>query len=328
MNSFWTGKKVLITGITGLIGSWLAKSLIKKGACVVGLIRDNDPQSELIRSGDIKFVKVVSGCLEDYKTVERAINENGTDTVFHLGAQTIVSVANIAPLQTYESNIKGTYNLLEVCRIHNGLVKRIVIASSDKAYGDSDKLPYYEDHPLVGKHPYDVSKSCADLISQAYWHTYGLNVVIARCGNVYGGGDLNWSRIVPGTIYSAFFGERPVIRSDGKYVRDYVYVKDIADAYTLLAEKAEEKLISGEAFNFSNEIQITVSDIAELVLKVMNKGNLKPVVLNEVSNEIVHQYLSSEKARLKLGWKPAYTIEEGLKETVLWYTDFLKGKNL
>lgn len=328
MNSFWTGKKVLITGITGLIGSWLAKSLIKKGAYIVGLIRDNDPQSELIRSGDIGFIKVVSGCLEDFNTVERAINENEADTVFHLGAQTIVSVANRSPLQTFESNIKGTYNLLEACRIHRSFVKRIVIASSDKAYGDSDKLPYYEDHPLVGKHPYDVSKSCADLIAQAYWHTYGLNVVIARCGNVYGGGDLNWSRIIPGTIYSAFFGERPVIRSDGKYVRDYVYVKDISDAYTLLAEKAEEKSISGEAFNFSNEIKMTVSDIAELVLKVMNKEDLKPVVLNEVSNEIVHQYLSSEKARKILGWKPQYLLEDGIRETVLWYANFLKGINL
>jgi len=224
---FWSQRRVFVTGATGIVGSWLVKDLLAQGAYVVALVRDADPQSELYRSGDIHRISVVSGRLEDFHTLERAINEHEIDTVFHLAAQPIVGVAHRFPLHTFESNIRGSYNLLEACRVHNQFVQRVVIASSDKAYGPQPNLPYTEEMPLQGCHPYEVSKSCTDLIAQSYYYTYGLPVAIARCGNIYGGGDLNWSRIVPGTIRAFLQGERPVIRSDGTYVRDYIYVQRI-----------------------------------------------------------------------------------------------------
>ena len=252
-----------MTGATGLIGSWLVKELLAQGAYVVALVQDADPQSELYRSGDISRVSVVNGALESFGSVERAINEREVDTVFHLGAQTIVGTAYRFPLPTFEANIRGTYNLLEACRLHTDLVQRILVASSDKAYGEQPRLPYTEDMPLDGRHPYEVSKSCADLIAQAYHETYGLAVAIARGGNVYGGGDLNWSRIVPGTVRSFMRRERPVIRSDGSYVRDYIYVKDIAGAYMRLAELADAPCVAGEAFNFGTESPMTVFALAQ-----------------------------------------------------------------
>jgi len=204
------------------------------------------------------------------------------------------------------------------------LVKAIVVASSDKAYGDQEQLPYSEDTPLEGRHPYDVSKSCADLITQAYGKTYGMPVAITRCGNFYGGGDLNWNRIVPGTIRSILRGERPVIRSDGQFVRDYFYVEDGAACYMLLAEKLlqETELVRGKAYNFSNEIQVTVAELVGLILEKMN-SSLAPDIRNEASNEIRHQYLSAERARQQLGWKPLFTLEEGLTKTISWYREFL-----
>ena len=221
----WTGRRVFVTGATGIVGSWLVKRLLELGAYVVALVRDWDPQTELVRSGDILRTNVVNGRLEDYDTLERAINEHEIDTVFHLGAQPIVTTALRNPLPTFEANIRGSYNLLEACRVHRSLVKRVVVASSDKAYGDAPSLPYTEDMPANGRHPYDVSKSCTDLLALSYAHTYDLPVTVARCGNIYGGGDLNWSRIVPGTIRSLWHGERPIIRSNGLFTRDYIYVR-------------------------------------------------------------------------------------------------------
>jgi CDP-glucose 4,6-dehydratase len=319
--NFWRDRNVLVTGGTGLVGSWLTEDLVSKGANVVGLIRDEVPCSRLRTSGALGKINVVWGDLTDFYTIERALNEYEVDTVFHLAAQTIVSIANRNPLSTFESNIRGTWNILEAAR-RCPTVKAIVIASSDKAYGDQEKLPYDETTPLQGTHPYDVSKSCADLIAKTYHVTYGTNVCVTRCGNFYGGGDLNWNRIVPGTIRSVLRGERPIIRSDGKYIRDYFYVKDGAAAYMFLAEKMRELNIAGEAFNFSNEIQVTVLELTNLILKLMKREDLKPVILNEARNEIIHQYLSAAKARKMLGWTPQFTLENALKETIEWYRQY------
>ncbi|KUP30833.1 GDP-mannose 4,6-dehydratase [Bacillus halotolerans] len=320
--SFWKNKNVFVTGCTGLLGSYLVKELIEQGANVTGLVRDHVPQSNLYQGEHVKKMNIVQGALEDLPVIERALGEYEIDTVFHLAAQAIVGVANRNPVSTFEANILGTWNVLEACRKHP-LIKRVIVASSDKAYGDQENLPYDEDMPLQGKHPYDVSKSCADLISHTYFHTYGLPVCITRCGNLYGGGDLNFNRIIPQTIQLVLNGETPEIRSDGTFVRDYFYIEDAVQAYLLLAEKMEEHNLAGEAFNFSNEIQLTVLELVEKILKKMN-SNLKPKVLNQGSNEIKHQYLSAEKARKLLNWTPAYTIDEGLEKTIAWYTEFFK----
>lgn len=326
MTDFWKNKNVFITGATGLLGSWLTKLMIDEGANVTCLNRDLTPRSIVwSSSSEFNYIKdkltVVHGCLEDYQLLERILNEYEIEVVFHLGAQTIVGVANRNPLSTFESNIKGTYNLLEACRRNRETIKSIVVASSDKAYGIQEKLPYDESTPLRGTHPYDVSKSCADLLSYTYYHTYGMPVCVTRCGNLFGPGDLNFNRIVPGTIRSILHGERPLIRSDGSYIRDYFYVKDGAFAYKHLVENMYEQDIAGESFNFSNEIQLTVLGLVEKILNIMG-SSLEPDILGKASNEIKHQYLSARKAHEILKWHPRYTLEESLKETVEWYINF------
>ena len=321
---FWRDRPVFVTGATGLVGSWLVKSLIAAESNIVCLVRDWVPQSELVRAKYLDNVTVVRGELRDQATLERILGEYEIDTVIHLAAQTIVGVANRNPVSTFESNIGGTWTLLEACR-RSPLVKQIVIASSDKAYGSQVVLPYTEDTPLNGEHPYDVSKSCADLIAKSYANVYDLPVVITRCGNFYGGGDLNWNRIVPGTIRSVLRGKQPEIRSDGTFIRDYFYVEDGAAAYMLLAEKlAGDRNLIGEAFNFSNEIQITVSELTAKILSLMG-SDLVPEMRNEASNEIKHQYLSAAKARRVLDWSPLFTLDEGLTKTIDWYRDFFAG---
>lgn len=327
-NLNWKNKNVFITGATGLLGPWLTKIIVDEGANVVALNRDIVPKSILWSSSkefsNIKNeINIVQGGLEDYQLLERVLNEYEIEVVFHLGAQTIVGTANRNPLSTFESNIRGTYNLLEACRRNESLIKAIIVASSDKAYGIQEKLPYDEKTPLCGTHPYDVSKSCADLISYTYFNTYKLPVCITRCGNLYGPGDLNFNRIIPGTIRSLLNCERPIIRSDGSYIRDYFYVKDGALAYKMLAEKMYELDIFGESFNFSNEIQVTVLELVNMIIDTMGI-KAKPIIEGHAQHEIKHQYLSAEKARKLLGWKPIYTLNQGLKETVEWYTSLLK----
>lgn len=320
--SFWWDRPTLVTGATGLVGSWLTARLIEAGADVVCLVRDWVPQSELVRKRTIEKVNVVRGDVRDRGVIERVLAEYEVDTVFHLAAQTIVGIANRNPVSTFESNVQGAWSVLEACR-RSPSVKSIVVASSDKAYGKQDELPYTEEAPLRGSHPYDVSKSCTDLIAQAYAATYGLPVAVTRCGNFYGGGDLNWNRIVPGTIRSVIRGERPVIRSDGQYVRDYFYVEDGAAAYTLLAERlATDTGLHGLAFNFSNENQVTVLELVNRILAGM-ESSLEPDIRSEASNEIRRQYLSAERARRMLGWAPLFTLEEGLRRTIAWYREFL-----
>jgi CDP-glucose 4,6-dehydratase len=319
----WSRRRVFVTGASGIVGSWLVKRLVREGAYVVALVHDWDPQTELIRSGDIAKVNVVNGALEEYATLERAINEHEVDTVFHLAAQPIVSTALRNPLPTFETNIRGSYHLLEACRVHRGLVKQVVVASSDKAYGDAETLPYTEDMPLHGRHPYDVSKSCTDLIALSYAHTYRLPIAVARCGNIYGGGDLNWSRIVPGTIRSILQGERPILRSNGLYTRDYIFVDDVVDAYMATADGLAREEIFGQAFNFSPESRVSVIEITRLLLKLMDRTDLEPVILDQVTAEIKDQYLDASKARRMLHWTPRFTLEQGLAETIRWYRAFL-----
>jgi len=295
---------------------------------VVILLRDYDHQSELIRSSNIKRVSTVQGSLEDMAAVHRAINEHEIDTVFHLGAQTIVGSALRNPLATFEANIRGTYHLLEACRLQKDTVKRIVVASSDKAYGSSPVLPYTEEMPLAAKHPYDVSKSCTDLISQTYHRTYGLPIVIARCGNIFGGGDLNWSRLIPGTIRSLYFGEEPQIRSDGKFTRDYVFVDDVVSAYLMLAQNANHENVQGEAFNFGPNSPYTVIQIVEAIQKLMGKLDIRINIQNKAEAEIKHQSLSSAKAKAIFNWKPLFTLEEGLAQTIKWYETYLQQLTL
>lgn len=322
VNKFWQNKNVFVTGGTGFLGSYLVKKLVNYGANVTILVRDYIPQSNIYIGEEHNKVNVVNGVLEDYSVIERILGEYEIDTIFHLAAQAIVGVANRNPLGTFKSNIEGTWNILEAAR-RSPLIKQVIVASSDKAYGDQEKLPYDENMPLQGKHPYDVSKSCTDLISQTYFETYKLPVCITRCGNLYGGGDLNFNRIIPQSIQSILNGEAPVIRSDGSFIRDYFYVEDAVSAYINLAEKIQDLNLGGQAFNFSNEIQLTVLELTDKILKVMG-SNLKPIILNQGSNEIKHQYLSAQKARDLLGWKPEYTIDEGLSKTVDWYKNFFK----
>lgn len=322
MSDFWRNRSVFVTGCTGLLGSWLVDELLRRGSQVTGLIRDRVPKSRLYAVHSYPPINLVQGNLEDLAVLQRAIAEYEVDTVFHLGAQTIVGIAQRDPLATFEANIKGTWNVLEACRRVGG-VSRIVIASSDKAYGDAATLPYDETTPLLGSHPYDVSKSCADLISRTYAVTYKLPICITRCGNFYGGGDLNFNRIVPGTIRAALQEEPIIIRSDGQYVRDYLYIRDGVLAYLTLAEQMDRSELWGEAFNFSMEDPLTVLTIVSHILDLMNKPHLQPHILNQANHEIREQYLSAEKARQVLNWSPHYSLTEGLQETIAWYERFL-----
>ena len=324
LSSFWQDRPVFVTGATGLVGSWLIRRLIAHGAEPVCLVRDWIPQSEFVSTGLLEQVRVVRGDVRDQKILERALGEYEVATVMHLAAQTIVGVANRNPVSTLDTNIRGTWALLEACR-RSSTVQQIVLASSDKAYGAQEVLPYSETTPLEGRHPYDVSKSCTDLIAQMYAKTYDLPVTITRCGNFFGGGDLNWNRIVPGTIRSLVRGESPEIRSDGKSIRDYFFVEDGAAAYMLLAERmADQPELVGEAFNFSNEQQVSVLDLVTKIVTLMGL-NVEPNVRNEASNEILNQYLDASKSKNLLGWSPAFTLETGLQETVKWYEHYFSS---
>ncbi len=321
-SKFWLDRPVFVTGATGLLGSWLVKRLMELGADIVCLVRDWVPNSELVRTGLIRQIRVVRGDVRDQVLLERILGEYEVDTVFHLAAQTIVPIANRNPVSTFETNIGGTWALMEASK-RSPLVKQIVVASSDKAYGDAVTLPYTEETPLRGQYPYDASKSCADLLAQSYAVTFSLPVAITRCANLFGGGDLNWNRIIPGTIRSLLRKQRPVIRSNGQYVRDYFYIEDAAAANILLAEQlAANPDLRGEAFNFSYEHHLTVLDLVNIILHLM-KSSLKPNILSEAKGEILSQYLDAKKARTKLRWKPLFTIEQGLLKTIAWYQEML-----
>jgi CDP-glucose 4,6-dehydratase len=319
----WTDRQVFVTGGTGLLGSHLTHALCERGANVVCLVRDEVAQSHFHRLNLGTRVTIVRGALEDYPLLERALNEHEIEAVFHCAAQAIVGTANRNPLSTWESNVRGTYNLLEACRRNAKLIGRVVVASSDKAYGDQPVLPYTEDSPLEGRFPYDCSKSCTDLITRSYFETYGVPTCITRCGNLFGPGDLNWNRIVPGTIRSALRGERPIIRSDGTFVRDYVYVGDAVEAYLATAAAIGRPEITGEAFNFADAKPMTVIEITNLTLQAAGRPDLEPQILGQASHEIKAQFLDATKARERLGWSPRYGVADGLGRTVGWYRQHL-----
>lgn len=306
-------KVILVTGATGFIGSALCSKLLQNHK-VIAFIRDWHPKFT-----HLEECEIVHGKLENYSDIIRAINQYEVDTIVHLGAQTLVGSAFHNPYETFESNIKGTYNLLEACRMaRKNMVKRIIIASSDKAYGSARILPYTEDTPLHGEFPYDVSKSCADLLAQSYAKTYDLPIAITRCANIYGGGDLNFSRLIPGTIKSILQNTTPIIRSNGMFTRDYLYISDVVDAYVaLINTKAIYR--SGEAFNVSSETQVSVLEIVNTILKLMDKESIKPIVLNNIQAEIQDQHLDSSKAKNILCWSPKHSLEQGLSNTIQWY---------
>jgi CDP-glucose 4,6-dehydratase len=317
-SNFWRDRPVFVTGATGLLGSWLVPELVNRGANVVVLLRDAAPRSRLVSEGWLERVTAVHGGLTDVGLMRRALAEYAIDTVFHLGAQTLVGIAKVDPVGTLEANVRGTWLLLESAR--QAGVTQVLVASSDKAYGDSDRLPYLEDHPLQGRFPYDVSKSCADLITTMYARTYELPAAIVRCGNLFGGGDLNFSRLIPGVIQATLRGEKFLIRSDGKFVRDFLYVEDAADAYLLLGERlAADRSLAGEAFNFGLEMRPTMLELTHKVLRMMGRPDLEPVVQNIASAEIREQTLDAGKARERLGWKPRHGLDDGLRRTIDWY---------
>jgi CDP-glucose 4,6-dehydratase len=326
VSTFWSGRPVLVTGATGLLGSALVRRLVDAKAAVVCLVRDWVPQSELVQSGLFARVRVVRGDIVDQAALERVLGEYEVDTVFHLAAQTIVAIANRNPGATLDTNIRGTWSLLEAVR-RSPSVRQVALASSDKAYGDQTNLPYSEETSLAGRHPYDVSKSCADLIAQMFARTFQVPVLVTRCGNFFGPGDLNWNRVVPGTFRSAILGERPVIRSDGSFVRDYIYVEDGALAYmTAMEALARDRALVGEAFNFSNEEPQTVVQIVARILKVAGRSDLEPIIQNQATHEIREQYLSAQKAQKRLGWQPQFALDEALAKTCDWYRVFLKDQ--
>jgi CDP-glucose 4,6-dehydratase len=319
----WTNRRVLVTGGTGLVGSRLVELLIQKNSRIAILVNEENPTSPLIRTGLINKCTTYYGSLAEYRVVEHVISDFEPEVVIHLGAQTIVGKAINNPKLTFESNIQGTWNLLEAVRINARDIQSILVASSDKAYGTGKTLPYDESFPLHGDGPYDVSKSCTDLIAQSYAITYGMPIAIARCGNIYGPGDCNWSRIVPGTIKSLFLNEQPILRSNGTNLRDYIYVDDVVAAYTSLAEN-DLKWQPGDSFNFSNDRAYSVSEIYGEICQVVKGGFVEPIILNSATSEIQDQHLTSAKAKQVLNWSSAYTLKAGLELTVPWYAEVMK----
>lgn len=325
IEDFWKAKRVFVRGATGFVGSALVKSLLRLNADVTILCFQHEPESDLVRSGDIRKTSVVDGCLEDRDLLSDIIGSHQIEVVYHLGAQAIVTNAREDPLRTLETNIRGTYCLLDACRSNPNTVTGIIVASSDKAYGVSPHLPYEETLLLNPCYPYDVSKACADLLARSYAVTFELPVTVVRCGNIYGEGDRNWNRVIPGTIRSLYGGERPIVRSDGHLVRDYLYIDDAVTAFLSLAENLSEKHLEGEAFNFAMGDPISVLEVVGKITRLMKKENLKPVILNEARHEISKQYLSWKKAEKVLGWAPQFSLEEGLIRTIKGYHHFFES---
>ena len=317
---FWKNKRVLITGYQGFLGSWLTNTLLESGAKVIGVDIVKNRKGSVLAAKS-KNLKRIKADVANLKSLTKIISIDKPQMIFHLAAEAIVSRANKDPIRTFKSNIEGTWNLLEIAR-KNKSIQAIVMASSDKAYGAHEVLPYKEDAALKGNHPYDVSKSCADLLAYTYFHTYGVPVCVTRCGNIYGPGDLNFSRIVPDTIRCVLKNKKLIIRSDGKFTRDYVYVDDIVNGYIMLAEQLQKKKLYGEAFNFSDENPITVLKLVNKMYKIAGKKpNYK--IQNKAKYEIKHQYLDSKKAKRVLGWKPKVQLRQGIEATLKWYDDHI-----
>ena len=322
--SFWARRRVFVTGATGLLGSHLVGQLLDLGADVVALVRDTVPRSLLVSSGLAERIGVVRGCVTDDALLRRILVEYEVQTTFHLAAQTIVNQAYNNPVETFDVNVGGTYRLLEACRMY-GHCKEIVVAASDKAYGQQERLPYTEASPMQGSYPYDASKSCADLITRCYASTYGLPTAVTRLANLFGPGDLNFNRIIPGTIRSVLLNEPVIVRSDGTPRREYVFVGDGARAYLILAEDIQSKGLAGEAFNFGLGYPLTVLDVVAAIKQVGGRPELEVQVLGQAKAEIDAQWMDSTKARTRLEWEPKWSFEEGLARTVPWYRECVGG---
>lgn len=318
-HGFWRDARVLVTGYEGFLGSHLVSRLVSFGARVVGLDIKTHRRQTILTGDELRRIRITKGSVENYNFFLKVLKERRVEYVFHLAATSTVGEALKFPARAFSTNIRGTWNVLEASRNTHG-IKAVIVASSDKAYGFHRKLPYSEDAPLCGEHPYDVSKSCADLLAHTYYRTYGLPVCITRCGNVYGPGDFNFSRIVPDTLRCAFSGKTLNIRSDGTFIRDYVYVSDIIEGYLILAEKLHSLKLAGEAFNFSNESPLTVIELVKKIYKIVGvKEDYR--ICNQASHEILRQFLASGKARRVLGWRPRVSIAQGLGLTAAWYKD-------
>jgi CDP-glucose 4,6-dehydratase len=328
MTSVWQRRSVFVTGAGGFVGSWLAHRLAEEGAQVTVILRDEPLFSNFQLLGLPQRVNVVRGSITNQQLVERILNEYAVDTCFHLAAQAIVGVANRSPISTFESNISGTWCVLEACRV-TPTIERVVVASSDKAYGSQPVLPYTEDMSLLGVNPYDASKVCADVLARSYQRTYRMPLAVARCANIYGGGDLNFSRLIPGTIRSALLSERPVIRSDGTPVRDYLHVDDAVNAYLTLAERAGDEQVAANAFNFGTDSPINALDLVRLMLDIAHTPELQPDIRGSgaPAGEINRQYLNSDRARATLGWMPQVNLHDGLRRTVSWYRHLLAASD-
>lgn len=320
--AYWRGKRVFVTGATGFVGGWLTRALVDAGAEVVALARELLPGSLFVRERLHERVVTVAGDVRDYQRIEQVLRHHAIDTCYHLAGEAIVGQAQDSPLSTFESNVQGTWHVLEAAR-RCPAVARVVVASSDKAYGSHARLPYTEDDALQPQYPYDVSKACADLIAQTYGRTYGRAVGVARCANIYGSGDLNTSRIIPGTMLAVLRDERPVIRSDGRFTRDYMHVADAVSAYLTLGRRLDDEEVRGQAFNFGTGAPVRVLDLVEMIIAISGKSHLTPLVMNAASGEIRDQYLSHDKARKALGWAPGWTLEAGLAEAYRWYEQFV-----
>jgi CDP-glucose 4,6-dehydratase len=316
---FWNQRRVLITGGAGFLGSWTAKLLADAGAVVVGISREPNRDCTFVRMGLGERARLVAADVGDRLSLQRVLADHAIEAVFHLAAQPIVGAAMKDPVGTFQTNIAGTWNLLEACR-GAGSVRRIVLASTDRVYGSSPQ-PWTEESALAARQPYDVSKIAAELIADSYAKAFRVPVAIARLSNFYGGGDLNFSRLVPGTIRSILAGQAPVIRSDGTFTRDYLYVEDVVRACALLAEKLENSALWGDSFNFSDQVSLSVLELTERILALMDRRDLRPVILNEAAGETRHCALSSAKARRELGWSPRFSVEEGLRKTIEWYRE-------
>lgn len=315
--NFWKDRTVFVTGASGFVGANLVGELVKRNATVICLQRDETQRNSLDLLDLRDRATVIRGSVDDLPLMSRILNEYDIDAVFHLAAQALVGAANRSPVSTFESNIRGTYLLLEACRL-SSTVKRVVVASSDKAYGTHTDLPYSEDFKLNAVFPYDVSKACTDLISQSFAHTFKLPVAVTRSANIYGPADANLSRIIPGTILSLLRGERPIIRSDGTPVRDFIYTADIVAGYLLLAENIDQS--AGEAFNFGSGEPVSMLDLVNRIVRLMGSDLLPDILLKtKIANEIDAQYLASDKVNQRFGWKPAINLDKGLELTIDWY---------
>jgi CDP-glucose 4,6-dehydratase len=325
--SLWQHKRVLMTGANGFVGSWLCQRLVGEGAQVVALIRDQIPGSNFHRLGLESQVNEVWGTLTDFELVCRTVTEYQVEYCFHLAAQAIVRVANQSPLSTFESNIRGTWNLLEALRLSK-TIQGAVVASSDKAYGPYRDLPYREEYPLNPVYPYDTSKACADLLARSYFHTFGLPVTVTRFANIYGGGDLNFSRIIPDAIRAVLMGQDPVIRSDGTPERDFVFVDDAVDLYLEVAQRLPSEKVAGEVFNGGNNRPVRIIRLVEKIIELSGQKGLKPDIRGkDVGHaEIDRQWLDATRAREVLGWKPKVSLKEGLSRTIDWYREYFELK--